>query len=367
MSVHPKHYLFCPGPVLVAPEVQLALIHKQICHRVPDFEAVFQNTQQGLHKIFGADDRYTVLLITGSGTAANETTLSSAFGARDKVLLVNNGVFGDRLEALLDIHEVPAHVVRYPWGQPARAEDLDQALREDAGITAIAMVYHETSTSAINPVSAVGRLAEKYGKRYFVDAVSAVGGEDLNVVRDHIDFCTCSSNKCLASLAGVGIICVKRSVLESLSRAKPRNAYLNLHSLYRFSEERHQTPNTPSVTMFIALEAAVQRLLDEGLESQIDRHRRCARIIREGVRAMGLKTLVDDDIASNTVTSVFLPQEANLAAFITSLEEQGFTVYPGKGPLLEKNMFQIANMGQIDEDDCRRFLAVMARTLERFT
>ncbi len=367
MSVHPKHYLFCPGPVLVAPEVQLALIHKQICHRVPDFEAVIQNTQQGLLGIFGADERYTVLMITGSGTAANETTLSSAFGARDKVLLVNNGVFGDRLETLLDIHEVPARVVCYPWGEPARAEDLEQALHEDADITAIAMVCHETSTSVVNPVTAVGRLAEKYGKRYFVDAVSALGGEDLDVVRDHIDFCTCSSNKCLASLAGVGIICAKKSVLQSLPQTKPRSAYLSLRSLHRFSEKLHQTPNTPSVTMFIALEAAVQRLLDEGLEGQIDRYRRCARIIREGVRTMGLKTLVDDDIASSTVTSVFLPQEANLGAFIRSLEDQGFTVYPGKGPLLEKNMFQIANMGRIDEDDCRLFLDVMARTLERFT
>ena len=367
MSVHPKHYLFCPGPVLVAPEVQLALIHKQICHRVPDFEAVIQNTQKGMLEIFGADDRYSVLMITGSGTAANETTLSSAFGPQDKVLLVNNGVFGDRLEGLLDIHAVPTEVVRYEWGRQARAEDVEAALQQDSAITAIAMVCHETSTSVVNPVSAVGRLAAKYGKTYFVDAVSAVGGEDLDVLRDHIDFCTCSSNKCLASLAGVGIICAKRSALEKLPQGKPRNAYLNLRSLYRFSEELHQTPNTPSVTMFIALEAAVKRLLAEGLENQIARHRRCARLVRDGVRAMGLNTLVEDEIASNTVTSVFLPRDADLGAFIQSLEDQGFTVYPGKGPLLERNMFQIANMGQIDADACRLFLDVMARTLERFT
>ncbi len=364
MTVHPKHYLFCPGPVLVAPEVQLALIHKQICHRVPDFEEVIRNTQKGLLEIFRADDRYTVLLITGSGTAANETTLSSAFGPQDKVLLVNNGVFGDRLEDLLDIHGVPTRIIRYEWGQRARAEDVEKVLLQDGDITTIAMVCHETSTSVVNPVSDIGQLARKFNKKYFVDAVSAVGGEDLDVIRDHIDFCTCSSNKCLASLAGVGIICVKRQILEELPERKPHNAYLNLRSLYRFSEELHQTPNTPSVTMFIALEAAVRRLLKEGLENQIARHRRCARIIRRGVREMGLATLVDDEIASNTVTSVFLPEKMDLAAFIQELEKQGFTVYPGKGPLLEKNMFQIANMGQIDESACRLFLEVMARTMK---
>jgi len=243
---------------------------------------------------------------------------------------------------------------------------VEAALQQDSGITAIAMVCHETSTSIVNPVAAVGRLAEKYGKTYFVDAVSAVGGEDLDVVRDHIDFCTCSSNKCLASLAGVGIICARRSLLEALPKGKPRNAYLNLRSLYRFSEESHQTPNTPSVTMFIALEAAVKRLIREGLDNQIARHRRCAKVIREGVRKMGLETLVDDSVASNTVTSVFLPDNMNLNAFIQALEDRSFTVYPGKGPLLEKNMFQIANMGQINEADCRLFCDVMVQTLERF-
>lgn len=367
MTVHHKHYLFCPGPVLVAPEVQLSLIHKQICHRVPDFEDVIKNLQNNLVEIFRADDQYAILLITGSGTAANETTISSAFNSSDKVLLVNNGVFGDRLEDLLEIHGIPAKIVRYEWGQRAPAAEVEESLNQEPSITSIAMVCHETSTSVINPVNEVGKLARKYKKKYFVDAVSALGGEDLDVVRDNIDFCTCSSNKCIASLAGVGIICVRRSELEKMSEDKPRNAYLNLLNLYRFSEKHHQTPNTPSVTMFIALKAAVKRLMKEGLDNQIARHRHCASIIRGGVRKMGLKTLVDDDIASNTVTSVFLPTHVDIGAFIQALEDRGFTVYPGKGPLLENNMFQIANMGEIDEGMCRAFLTAMSETLTEFS
>jgi 2-aminoethylphosphonate-pyruvate transaminase len=352
---------------MVAPEVQLALIHKQICHRVPDFEDVIKNVQKNLLKVYKADDQYTTLLITGSGTAANETTISSAFCPTDKVLLVNNGVFGDRLEELFDIHGIPATVVRYEWGQRAVAADLEDALKQNPDITCIAMVCHETSTCIINPVKEVGELAKKYQKKFFVDAVSALGGEDLDVIRDNIDFCTCSSNKCLASLAGVGIICARKSALESLPDGKPRNAYLNLRSLYRFSRKLHQTPNTPSVTMFIALDAAVTRLLKEGLDNQIARHQRCAKTIRDGVRNMGLKTLVGDDIASNTVTSVFLPPDVDIDGFIQALEDKGFTVYPGKGPLLKNNMFQIANMGMINEEMCRLFLDTMSETLKEFS
>ena len=99
--------------------------------------------------------------------------------------------------------------------------DIERKLKSNQRITTIMMVFHETSTSVINPVKEVGELAHSYGKTYIVDGVSAVGGEDVDVVRDHIDFCTCSSNKCLASFAGVGIICAKIAKLEKTQTNKP--------------------------------------------------------------------------------------------------------------------------------------------------
>jgi 2-aminoethylphosphonate-pyruvate transaminase len=193
--------------------------------------------------------------------------------------------------------------------------------------------------------------------------VSAIGGEDVNVVRDHIDLCTCSSNKCLASFPGVGIICAKIAKVEQTQNNQIRVAYLNLYRLYKMAKTRHQTPNTPAVTMFIALDAALERLLAEGLDNQIERYKRCAEIIRNGVRKMGLTLLADAKYASNTVSSVFLPTEISMHKFIDKMEDKGFTVYPGKGPMIAKNMFQIANMGEINEQACHIFLAAMEKTL----
>ncbi len=357
------HFLFCPGPVMVSDRLRQALLHPDMCHRVPAFERCMQNIQENLLKIYKADNDYTILLITGSGTAANETVISSYFGPQDKALLVKNGAFGERLEELLDIHGVETSVIGYDWGRPVSPSDIETRLQQDPEITTVVMVFHETSTSMVNPVSEVGKLAARHGKHYVVDGVSAVGGEDVDMVRDHIDLCTCSSNKCLASLPGVGIICARRSELERTKHNRIRVAYLNLHRLYKMSETLHQTPNTPSVTMFMALEAAVERLLEEGLDNQISRHKRCARIIREGVRKMGLELLIDDDLAANTVTSVFLPDEIPLEAFIDAMEHRGFTLYPGKGILKEKNMFQIANMGEVNEDMCAYLLKALAETI----
>ena len=176
-------------------------------------------------------------------------------------------------------------------------------------------------------------------------------------MRDNMDFCTCSSNKCLAGLAGVGIICARRRAVERTIGRKPRVAYLSLHRLYEMFEKYGQTANTPSVTMFIALDAAIEFLLAEGLANRIARHQRCARILRQGLRDLGLETLTGDEVASNTVTSVLLPpQNVPADELIQALEDRKYTIYAGKGPLKEKNMAQVANMGQITEDMCHRFL-----------
>jgi 2-aminoethylphosphonate-pyruvate transaminase len=182
--------------------------------------------------------------------------------------------------------------------------------------------------------------------------------------RDHIDFCTCSSNKCLAGLAGVGIVCARKSLIEAARGNPTRVAYLSLHRLYDALTKYGQTANTPSVTMFIALNAAVERLMEEGLENQIQRHKNCARVLRDGLRDMGLKMLIADEAASNTVTSFFLPDDVKSDDFILALENKKYTLYAGKGPLKERNLVQIANMGAIDEAMCRECLTVIRQTLD---
>lgn len=362
-----KQYLFCPGPVMVSQGVHKAAFHPDICHRVPKFQELMANLEQNLLKVFKASADFTVLLITGSGSAANETVISSLFTPRDRVLLINNGEFGDRLQELLRIHAVDTSVVRYEWGDTVKIADIEARLKNEPQITSIVMVHHETSTSVINPVSAVGQLAHDSGKTFFVDGVSSVGGEELDVVKHHIDVCTSSANKCLGSLPGVGIICINKTILEQTKTNPTRVAYLNLHKLYGMSSALQQTPNTPSVTMFFALDTAVTELLAEGLEARIHRFKRCAALIRAGLEKLGLKTLIDASDASNTVTSVFLPSEIDLEKFIAGLDAKGFTVYPGKGPLKRRNMFQVANMGAIDEDMCQKFLEMLSVSITEYS
>ncbi len=356
--------LFTPGPVMTTRRLKSVLAHPDMPHRQPAFEQILRRIRANLLSLFKADASYVSVVITGSGTAANETALSSIVKPGEEILLVKNGEFGNRLEDILACYGYPCQTLDLPWGTLPDPTAVDAALGANPRLAWVCMVYHETSTGMINPVRAVGDVVRARGRRLFIDCVSAVGGQDIDVLRDHIDVCTGVPNKALAGATGCSFVVTRRDCVPPLGANMPRRTiYLNLQKHIEWAEKTNQTPNTPAVTMFIALDAALEELMEEGLETRLRRYQECAAILRAGVRALGLRILLPDAQASNTVTSVFLPPGVMLKPFITELDRRGYVVYAGKGPYYAQNMFQIANMGWIRPAECRTFLKELAHTL----
>ncbi len=354
-----KSYLFSPGPVMVEEPVRQALAHYDICHRSPEFEELFVSIQSKVLKLFEADDSYYSVVVSGSGTSANETCLSSVFNCGDEALLLNNGEFGNRLLEILTKYKVPTTNMEFGWGNMPNLDAVEEALQKNDKIKFVCMVFHETSTGMINPVHEVGKLAKKYGKRFFVDCVSAAAGQHIDVVNNNIDLCTSVGGKCLGAYPGSAYVCGKEDLMASLTPEMGKNVYLNLAKHYQMAKKCHQTPNTPNDNLFWPLNKALDMVMEEGLSNYIDRHTACAKILREGMKEMGLKFLLPEEQMSNTVTSVFLPEGKDVATFVAEMGDAGYTVYPGKGKYLEMNMFQVANMGAIYPDDCKKFLEVL--------
>ena len=357
-----KSILFSPGPVMVEAPVRKALMHYDICHRSPEFEEMFADVQEKVKKLFQADDSYYSLIVSGSGTSANETCLSSLFKGDDMALLLNNGVFGGRLDEILTKYNVPTVRLEFEWATMFDMEKIEKALQENPKITYICMVFHETSTGMINPAGEVGKLAKKYGKHLFVDCVSAAAGQFIDVVNNNIDVCTSVGGKCLGAFPGAAYVCAKEEILKNTPPEQGKNVYLNLGKHYEIAKSNHQTPNTPNVTLFWALDAALDwTLYRETLAGRIARYQECAKILRDGMKAMGLKFLLPEEQMANTVTSVFLPEGKDVATFVKEMAEDGYTVYPGKGKYYAMNMFQVANMGAIYPKDCKKFLATLKK------
>ena len=360
-----KKYLFAPGPVLTTERVKKAALIPDLCHRRGDFEKIYSELRQGILKIVNASEKnYTSVVLTGSGSAANECVISSVFSEDSKALVISNGEFGNRLTGFINCYGISSTVLNFEWGEYPDVNKIEDALKNDSSITHILMVMHETSTGMINPVKEVSDLTKKYNVLFHLDAVSSVGGEAIDLDGWGVDYCTGVPNKAVGGQPGASFVVVKRERISEIENVPVRNTYLRLQKHIELAESINQTLNTPSVVMFNTFLESVRELLEEGLENRITRYKENASIIRKNVSAMGLKVLLDEKISSNTVTSVFLPQSISVNNFLDKMEEQGYVMYLGKGPLLEKNMFQIANMGQIFPDDSRAFMKVLERVFK---
>ncbi len=360
-----KKYLFAPGPVLTTEKVKKAALIPDLCHRRGDFEKIYSELRQGILEIVNASEKnYTSVVLTGSGSAANECVISSVFSEGSKALVISNGEFGSRLVNFVDCYNIPSVVVNFEWGEYPDISKIEDVLKNDSSVTHLLMVMHETSSGMINPVEKVAELTKKYNVLFHLDAVSAVGGEAIKLDDWGVDFCSGVPNKAVGGQPGASFVVVKRDRISEIKNTPVRNVYLRLQKHIEIAESINQTLNTPSVVMFNTFLESVRELLEEGLENRIARYRENAGIIRKHVAEMGLRILLDESISASTVTSVFLPLSIPVHDFIDKMEEEGYVLYLGKGPFLEKNMFQIANMGQIFPDDCRGFVKVLEKVFK---
>ena len=106
---------------MTSARVKAALVHYDVCHRDEDYSGVVRRLQQKLRPVFGASPEHEMLLVTGSGTAAMEMAVSSVVPHGKKILIVENGAFGERLGEIARLHDLDARAARLPVGQPARS------------------------------------------------------------------------------------------------------------------------------------------------------------------------------------------------------------------------------------------------------
>lgn len=356
----PGYVLFSPGPVMTSARVKAALVHHDVCHRDSDYSAVVERLQEKLRPVFGASPAHDMLLITGSGTSAMEMAISSVVPPGKKILVIANGAFGDRLDEIAALHGIARVTLRYAWGTLPNVRDVARALETDPDIAAAAMIQHETSVGIMNPVGEIGRLCRARGVTSIVDAVSALGVEDVDVVRDGVDICYSSANKCLHSVSGVSFLCVAPEVWPRIAGLAPRVYYLDLARHRRYLDELSQTPFTPAVSSFFALETALDELNEQGgVPARREIYRKRSLRIRRVFADLGFESFTNTGRESHTISMLRLPSGLTVDALYDGAKARGFIIYRAKGELAERYI-QIANMGELSDGTIDVFLAAIA-------
>ncbi len=349
--------LLNPGPVNVTPRVKNALMRDDICHREDEFSDLLDRIRTKLLQVLGIEKDYTVALFTGSGTSAQEAAIVSTVSDNKSLFVISNGVYGERITETANIYKIKTIEDRYQWGEMPDLNRIRKFLDDYNDIEVVSVIHHETTTGLLNPLESIGKLCKEYGKIFFADTVSSLGGESIDFAKIGLDMCVGAPNKCFQGFPGVSFVIFKKELLAHMKKVTPRAAFLDL-TRYIDDNFNETVPHTPSVQIMYAFEEALDELIDEGLENRIKSYQDRASFLRDGVKKLGLKLFLPEDVSSNTLTSVCLPDDLTYEHLHSELKKNGYVIYAGQGGLQCK-IFRISNMGSHTYDDYKGFLSAL--------
>jgi aspartate aminotransferase-like enzyme len=306
-----------------------------------------------------------VLILSASGTGGLESAVVNTLAPGDKVLAVSIGAFGDRFAAIADTYGAQVVMLAYEWGQAARPEDVRRALEEDGDIKAVLVTHNETSTGVTNPLEEIARVVREFDKLLLVDAISSLGAIPVEVDGWGLDVVVTGSQKGWMVPPGLAFISMSERAWKAYETSMTPRFYFDL-GRHRESLAKGQTPWTPTVSIFFGLDAALERMAEEGLERIFARHARIGRLTREGVKSLGLELFCEDErFASDTVTAVKCPDGVDVGALRNLLEDEYGVVLAGGQAKLSGKIFRIGHLGLVEEDDIREALDALAQALPR--
>ncbi|MDA1194452.1 MAG: aminotransferase class V-fold PLP-dependent enzyme [Planctomycetota bacterium] len=345
--------LMNPGPINVPASVRAALAASpDQCHREHEYLDMQSRVRTKLVRAFDIEATYDPVLVTGSGTAAMEMMVCSVAGTG--MLVLDNGVYGDRLGQMADVHGVRCKRLKGDWQQRFDPAAVRAALED--GIDTIAVVHHETTTGLLNDVGAIAQIARDTGRRLLVDSVSGLAGEAFDFEAIRPDAVCSTANKCIEGLPGVSFVLLRKG-----TPLKRRSVYLDLGTQLAKQNEGG-TPFTPAIQVTAALDAALDALLVETVAGRIARYTRASNHIRATMTALGLELLLPAHLRSNTITCARLPAGVAYPQIHTRMREDGFVLYAGQGDL-GRVAFRVANMGQISDERLQAFDAALRRAI----
>jgi 2-aminoethylphosphonate-pyruvate transaminase len=355
--------LLNPGPANTTEAVKLAMTKPDICPREADFGNVLARVRDDLTRVVTESRDFTTVMFTGSGTAAVEAAISSAVPSDGRLLVVDNGAYGTRMVAIAKGYGIAHDVEAFGVGGYPDVDRIAKRLREQR-YTHLAIVHHETSTGMLNPLAEVAKLCREREVESIVDAMSSYAGIPIDVDGLGVDILASSSNKCIQGMAGLGFVICRRDRLARMSHVPGRSFYLSMAGQHRFLEQNGQMQFTPPVQIIYALEQALSEFFAEG--GALARHQRYVQnweALDTGMRNLGFRRLLPEAILSRILTAYIEPDHPNYSFDVMHdrLYARGFTIYPGKGA--QQDTFRLANMGAVDVNDMRAFVAALATTL----
>ncbi|MCS6800817.1 MAG: alanine--glyoxylate aminotransferase family protein [Chloroflexota bacterium] len=351
-----------PGPTPCPEEVLMAMTKQMVDHRGPEFKDILLRVTERLKTFF--QTKNDVVTLTAAGTGGLEAAIVNFLSPGETVLAVSIGVFGDRFAKIAETYGATVKRLRFEDGEAADPDQIAAALAADPSIRAVTVTHNETSTGVTNDLAAIAKVVKAADKLILVDAVSSLTAIDLPVDALGLDVVVSGSQKGWMVPPGLTFLSVSERGWEANANAKMPRFYLDVREAKK-SLDKGQTPWTPAISVFYALDVALDLMLAEGLPAIFERHRRVAERTRAGVKELGLRLLAKDErYASNSVTAVWAPDGVEVKALRAALRERGVVVAGGQGAL-DGKIFRIGHLGYVRDADIEETLHALREVLPK--
>jgi serine---pyruvate transaminase len=358
-----KQYLMTAGPTPVPPRVAQVMAEPVLYHRAPAFIEVYERVLERLPQVFRTAN--PVLCFAASGTGAMESAVANLAIPGEPAVALSAGKFGERWGELCDAYGAETVRVDAEWGEKLDPARLDEALAAlDRPVRAVFATQSETSTGVIHDVRGLNEVATRHGAVLCVDAVSGLGAVDLPQDEWGVDVVVSGSQKSLMCPPGLAFASVSERAMALAAENPGRRYYFDwARTAKGQAETPPNSPFTPAVSLFRALDVALEMIFDEGLDEVFARHAVLAAAARAGVDALGLERFGPDDPNANVVTAAALPGDIEGAQVPKLMRDRyGVTVAGGQGRL-KGRIARIAHCGYYGAFDIVTALTALGMAL----
>lgn len=336
-----------PGPVSVRQEILSEMSSPLVAHYGKEWTKFYNETIKLMKNIFQTVTS-DIFLIPGSGSAGLDAAIGTVVGSQMKALVLINGFFGERLHRIAKSYSDEVETIDFELGKPVKPTQLEKVLQADETIETVLVVHCETSIGILNPIKEIGEICDEHGALLIVDAVSSLGGDELNMDAWNIDICVSASQKGLETPPGVSLVAVSQRIWDLLGKVTSPGWYLNLRTWKEYSikwSDWHPFPVTLPVNNILALRKSIEKILEEGLEDRFQRHKKMTSFLRQGLTNLGFELFIEDSFRSNTVTSAKVDSRLSANKLLKSLKDKHNIQISGSLGELKGKVVRIGHMG----------------------
>ena len=354
-----KNYkLLTPGPLTTTEAVKKEMLFDR-CTWDDEYKSITQKIRKELLDIGNVNEEdYTAVLMQGSGTFAVESVITSTVGEKDKLLIIANGAYGERIGQIAEHISLNHVIYNNEYDVHPDMDKVKEILDKDTEITHIAMVHCETTTGILNPIEDLSVIAKEYNKTLIIDAMSSFGGIPIDIKALGIDYLISSANKCIQGVPGFGFVIAKKEKLEKC-KGISRSLSLDLYDQYKGMDKDGKWRFTSPTHVVAAFSKALDELKEEGgVEGRYNRYKNNNLVLRKKLKEIGIESYIEEEKQSPIITTFAFPTDAfSFNEFYSFIKERGFVIYPGK--LTDIDTFRIGNIGEIYEEDINKLCEII--------